>query len=287
MNHGLALLLDGNWDRARVEFERILEIDPKHGASWLYLGFVECVEGAPGRARDHLEKAVEIDPELVNGWLLLGLMAESEEDFAEAERYFTQVAVRRAQGQLANQRLAFLAAHRGEVEEALPYLRAWAEAESNETAPLLHLSATLTELGQTSEAADLLDRALALEPDAPALHRRRGDLARTDGEKQEAAAHYRAALAAEPDDVETRIKYGVTLITLGDPDGAISSLEQAVDQDPDRADAHYELGVLYYTERSDVESAMRELDAALALEPNDATARMIRQEIELERGRGL
>jgi tetratricopeptide (TPR) repeat protein len=71
---------------------------------------------------------------------------------------------------------------------------------------------------------------------------------------------------------------------VGDVDGAIAALQQAVELDPDRADAHYELGVLYYTEKDDLERAVDEIEAAIGLDPNDATARMIYQELLLERG---
>jgi tetratricopeptide (TPR) repeat protein len=284
LHRGLALLVDGEWGDARAQFERCLALDPTHGASLLYLGLIECLEGAPGRARDRLARAVALDPELVNAWLLLGLMAESEEDFSEAARCYGEAVRRKGEAHLANQRLAFLALARGDRDEALPFLRAWVEGQRDETAPLLHLSAALVELGNESEAAATLDRALALEPGAPALHRRRGDLCLRLGLKREAAAHFRAALAAEPSEVETRVKYGVTLAAVGDVDGAIAALQQAVELDPDRADAHYELGVLYYTERGDLEGAVTEIEAALALDPEDATTRMIYQELLLERG---
>jgi tetratricopeptide (TPR) repeat protein len=286
LHRGLALLVDGEWSGARAQFERCLALDPTHGASLLYLGLIECLQGAPGRARDRLARAVALDPDLVNAWLLLGLMAESEEDFSEAARCYGEAVRRKGEAHLANQRLAFLALARGDRDEALPYLRAWVAGQTDETAPLLHLSAALVELGNESEAAATLDRALALEPEAPALHRRRGDLCLRMGLKREATAHFRAALAAEPGEVETRIKYGLTLAAVGDVDGAVAALEQAVDQDPDRADAHYELGILYYTERNDLARALVEIERAIELDPQDATARMIYQELLLERGQG-
>src|SRR5437879_3790659 len=82
LQRGLALLVEGEWSLGRSQLERCLALDLKHGASLLYLGLIECLEGAPRRARERLERAVHLDPELVNAWLLLGLMAESEEDFA-------------------------------------------------------------------------------------------------------------------------------------------------------------------------------------------------------------
>lgn len=283
LHRGLALLIDGEWARARAQFERCLALDPDHGASLLYLGLIECMEGAPGRARERLAQAVARDRELVNGWLLLGLMAESEEDFTEAARCYAEAAHRMPMAHLANQRLAFLAIARGERDEALPFLRAWVEGQAQESAPLLHLSAALLDLGNEAEAAATLDRALALEPGAPALHRRRGDLCRRLGQREEALAHYRAALDAEAQDVETRLKYARTLATLGDSDGAIDALREALAHDPERADAHYELGLLYYTERGDLDGALEELEAALALAPDDAAMRMIHQELLLER----
>lgn len=285
MHHGLALLVDGDWERARREFEGCLALDPRHGASYLYMGLVECLEGAPGRARDLLARAVQIDPDLVNAWLLLGLMAESEEDFAEAERCFVEAVRHNARALLARQRLAYLAAATGDAEDAIPELRAWVEGQAMESAPLLHFGTLLADLGRHEEAAAMLDRALMLEPASAPLHRRRGDLARRLGRKQEAADHYRAALGVEPGDVETRAKFAGVLVSLGDVDGAIVAFEEALAADPEMAAAHYELGILYYTERGDRERALAELDAALRLEPDDPTARMIRQEILLDRER--
>lgn len=286
LHHGLALLVEGEWAEARAQFEQCLALDPKHGASLLYLGLIECLEGAPRRAGVRLEGAVELDPDLVNAWLLRGLMAESEEDFTEAARCYGEAVRRNPRAHLAHQRLAFLALARRDPEEALPYLRAWVDGLPDESAPLLHLSAALVEVGNDAEAGAALDRALLLEPEAPALHRRRGDLCLKVGLKREAAAHFRAALAADPADVETRVKYGVAVASLGDVEGAIAAFQEAVERDPDRADAHYELGVLYYTERGDLTAALSEIEAAIALNPKDATARMIHQELLLERGGG-
>ena len=285
MHRGLALLVEGDWDRARREFEGCVTLDPRHGACYLYMGIMECLVGAPGRARDLRARALEVATDLVYARRLLGLIAESQEDFAAAERCFAEAVRHNPRALLAQQRLAHLAASRGDREEAIAHLRVWVSGQANEPAPLLHYGTLLTDLGQREEAAEALDRALALEPASAPLHRRRGDLARTLGRKQEAADHFRAALVAEPGDAETRAKYGAVLASLGDAAGAIASFEEALRHDPDLADAHYELGVLYYTERGDLERALAELDEALRLAPNDPTFRMIRQEILLERER--
>src|SRR5262249_5875240 len=153
----------------------------------LYLGLIHCLEGAPSSARDHLRHALELDPELVNGWLLLGLMAESEEDIAEAEECMAQAVALEPQAHLARARLASLAVARADLEAAWPELRGWAHAQPGESAPLLHLATALLANEEWSEAAEVLDRALNLEPQSAALHRRRGDLFRRTGERERAA----------------------------------------------------------------------------------------------------
>lgn len=283
LHFGLALLVEGEWGRAREQFRRCLELDPGHGPSALYLGLVDCLEGAPSRARDHLRRAVELDPELVNGWLLLGLVAESEEDYAEAEECMARAAHLEPNAHLARARLAGLANARGEVEAALPELRRWADGQPDESAPLLHLASALSGLEEWGEAAQVLDRALELEPESAALHRRRGDLCRRTGERERAERHFAAALALDPEDDETRLKHALLLGDLDRIDDALAELNEVVRRDPDNAVALYQRGLLLYAERGELDAALADLDAAHALDPDDPSVRLIRQELLLER----
>ena len=284
LHRGLALLVEGEWGRAREQFKRCLELDPKHGASAVYQGLVDCLEGAPSLGREHLRRAVDLDPELVNGWLLLGLLAESEEDFAEAEECFARARALEPNAYLASARLASLAIARNDYEAALPELREWAKSQPGESAPLLHLASALIELEEWEEAASVLDRALRLEPQSAALHRRRGDLCRRVGEKVRAADHSAAALALDADDDETRLKHATLLADLGRIDEALAELTEIVTRDPEHAGALYQRGLLLYTEKGALVAALEDLERALALEPDDALVRMIHQELVIERG---
>jgi tetratricopeptide (TPR) repeat protein len=283
LHHGLALLVEGEWGRAREQFRRCLELDPGHGPSALYLGLVDCLEGAPSRARDHLRRAVELDPELVNAWLLLGLVAESEEDLAEAEECMTRAAHLEPNAHVARARLAGLARMRGDVEAALPELRRWADGQPDESAPLLHLASALVDAEEWGEAALVLDRALELEPESAALHRRRGDLCRRTGERPRAERHFAAALALDPDDDETRLKHALLLADLERVDEALTELDEVVRRDPENPVARYHRGLLLFVERGALDEALAELDVAHALDPDDASVRLVRQELLLER----
>ncbi|MEO6463091.1 MAG: tetratricopeptide repeat protein [Candidatus Eisenbacteria bacterium] len=283
LHHGLALLVEGEWGRAREQFRRCLELDPGHGPSALYLGLIDCLEGAPSRARDHLRRAVELDPQLVNGWLLLGLVAESEEDYAEAEECMTRAAELEPHALLARARLADLANARGDVEAALPELRRWADGQPHESAPLLHLASALSELEEWNDASDVLDRALELEPESAALHRRRGDLCRRTGARERAERHFAAALTLDPEDDETRLKHAILLADLGRVNDALAQLDEVLRRDPDSAVARYHRGLLLYVEKGQLDAALVELELAYALDPDDPSVRLIRQELILEK----
>ncbi len=184
---------------------------------------------------------------------------------------------------LARARLASLAVARGDYEAALPELRRWAEAQPAESAPLLHLATSLLAIEVWGEAADVLDRALTLEPQSAALHRRRGDLCRRMRERERAADHYARAVELDPDDEETRLKLALLLADLGRVDEALAELTDLVRRDPANAEAHFQRGLLLYTERGELEAALASVEKAIALEPDDAAWRMIHKELLLER----
>ena len=184
---------------------------------------------------------------------------------------------------VARARLAGLARLRGDVEAALPELRRWADGQPDESAPLLHLANALTGLEEWAEAARVLDRALELEPESAALHRRRGDLCRRTGERPRAERHFAAALALDPDDDETRLKRALLLADLERVDEAIAELDEVVRRDSENAVALYHRGLLRYVERDDLDGALADLDRAAVLDPEDPSVRLIRQELLLER----
>ncbi len=183
----------------------------------------------------------------------------------------------------ARARLAALEVGRGDYEAALPELRRWVEAQPGESAPLLYLASALVELEEWTEAAEALDRALQVEPQSAALHRRRGDLCRRLGEKARAADHFASALQLDPDDDETRLKHALLLADLARVDEALAELSEVIRRDSEHAAALYQRGLLRYTEKGDLAGALADLEHALAIDPDDAMVKMIHQELLLER----
>jgi tetratricopeptide (TPR) repeat protein len=61
-------------DDAMKNFEKTVEIYPKHAAAWTEMGRLHMAKGDPGMAKGSFEKAVEIDPKFVAPYLEIAMI---------------------------------------------------------------------------------------------------------------------------------------------------------------------------------------------------------------------
>jgi tetratricopeptide (TPR) repeat protein len=119
-----------------------------------------------------------------------------------------------------------IAARAGEWETALAnyesaLVLAPAKAELLEEMGRAHLK-----LGRPEQARELLERALALDPDSARVHLRLATLSNHVGDRAKAAAHLREAVRLAPDAHGARNDLAWTLATSGDP--SIREPEEAI-----------------------------------------------------------
>lgn len=69
---GQGLYQEGDYVRARLQFQNALQIDPKFGVAQLWLGKTELKLQNPRGAYGALNKAVELNPQLTEAHVLLG-----------------------------------------------------------------------------------------------------------------------------------------------------------------------------------------------------------------------
>ena len=69
---GQALYQQGDYVRARLQFQNALQIDPKFAAAYLWLGKTELKLQNPRGAYGALNQAVELNPNLTEAQVLLG-----------------------------------------------------------------------------------------------------------------------------------------------------------------------------------------------------------------------
>jgi TolB-like protein len=108
-----------------------------------------------------------------------------------------------------------------------------------------------------------------------------------------AATFYRQAIARDPNFVlaHARLAYSrlnrhwfIKRLTSGQLDEVKSDIERALAIVPDSPDAHLALGLFHYWGRHDFDSALREFDRAIELQPSNALSRDYRAAIYRRRG---
>ena len=140
---------------------------------------------------------------------------------------------------------------------------------------------TLKQPGQAAAAAGHFAEAVRLRPTYADAHLELGNaLAAVPGRLEQALASYRRAIELKPEGAEAYSNLGTELVRLpGRTREAIGYFERAVALRPGFAEGRYNLGVAYFLS-GNAAGAVRELEAALRLNPNLPNARRV-----LERAR--
>jgi Flp pilus assembly protein TadD len=99
----------------------------------------------------------------------------------------------------------------------------------------------------SSHAAPLGRKLLALAPHDADLLNLNGELEMKAGDDQTARKHLEEAVALDPNNSDPRVNLGLVLVELNDPAGAKIQLEKALALDKDEPRGHYELAMVLRT----------------------------------------
>lgn len=235
------------WDAARPAFANALTLEPGSPRWHHYLGYVLERKGDLAGAARHLDEAAKSGPGRTAARL-----RRAEIDLALGRTEAAARAFRGLTGETGLEAAARFGLGRalaaaGDPEGAIPELRQALELQPE--ASQVHYA-----LGQAYRRARRVEEArrhLELRGERPvrfpdpyvdslasaarggAFHKFRGDQAVQAGHLEEAAEAYRRAVAAEPGSFYYRKSLGLTLYGLGRADEAVRELEAALALEPD------------------------------------------------------
>ncbi len=214
---------------------------------------------------------------------LLGIAQHESGQHAQAVRSLRAVLDIRSYGP-AWIRLGESLSAGGQLEAAADALRASSNMDGNAAYVSYALGKVLLELGETAEALELLERALALAPAAGAIRHTLGTAYRSAGEHelaQRTLAQIGAAADRQPMledafyesvlglavDARHFLNRGRSLDSAGQTAEAIEAYQQAIELDPSMAQAHANL-VGSFGRTGEIDRAEEHYATALALNPN-------------------
>jgi tetratricopeptide (TPR) repeat protein len=160
----------------------------------------------------------------------------------------------------------------GRLHEAGKIYRQVLKAEPRNADALGLLGMIALQLGDSEIAADLLCRAVLLQPTNPVAHRYLGDAYLDLHRSADAEACYRSSLALKGDDADVHNRLATALQAQGRLDEAERSYRQALEYGPTlAAGVHNNLGILHALQGRP-HAAAAEYRRALAIDPGLAEA---------------
>jgi tetratricopeptide (TPR) repeat protein len=143
--------------------------------------------------------------------------------------------------------------------DALPLLRAAAQARPQSVDVQTHLGFALMQVGEYQSARPLITRAVGQAPGVAALHFYLGSTIRLSGDLQalpEAEAHLRRATELAAGDGMLHYELALSRVQLRDWQNARVSLERAAELEPQKAEIQRDLGRIYERSGEPVLSAI-------------------------------
>jgi len=181
-------------------------------------------------------------------------------------------------------RRAFAAAQAGASVEAERLCRTVLAADADHFEALFLLGTLAGQAQRHAESAQLLARAVAINPGSANTWNNLGNAQRALERLDDALASYDRALAVKPDHVDALYNRGIVLAALGRDAEALAACDRALALRPDFALAHGNRGVLLHAlGRHD--EALAAYDRALALDARQAGAHANRAIVLRDMGR--
>ncbi len=172
----------------------------------------------------------------------------------------------------AEQLSAAMDHHRaGRLIEAERLYRLVCAADTGNARAFHLLGVVAHQLGR-ADAAELVGRAVAIEPGRAEAHNDHGVILAGNGKFDEALVSFERAVSLKPDYVEARNNLARTLRALGRLDEAVAHFEHALRSAPDSAGAHLNLAALL-RDLGRLDEALAHGERAVALRPDAAGPR--------------
>jgi tetratricopeptide (TPR) repeat protein len=303
---------DGRIPEAAAAFERAVRADATFMPAAVWLGNSYLDLGQPDEAERHFGKALSLQPDTVAAVFGLGRAALARSDYQAAVTHFERTLALDPAAGAVHQPLGLAYRALGRTKEAETHLSYREPAvEIRPTPDPLDVHVTVEtavgyqvrgqralEAGDWPAAIALLQRAVELAPDDPALRHRYGTALALGGDQAAARAEFDTLTRRWPGYEKGQYSLGLMKADAGDITGALTAFRRAMDAAPTFLEARLQLAHLL-RRTGNPAAAVPEYARILTVDPRVVEARfgramalvMLRRyadaRSELEEGRTL
>ncbi|MCZ6801044.1 MAG: tetratricopeptide repeat protein [Nitrospirae bacterium] len=245
---GLAYFDEGKYQEAKIEYQNVIQIDPKSAQAHYQMALIHMKLGGLTdlqAAFGELTKTVDLDPTLQDAQLKLSefyLAARQPVKAREHAEIVLASAPRDPKGHMLRGRSLVI---EKEFEQGIEEFRKSIELDPDNVQPYIDLARAYVGLKQQNKAHEALQEGLRKHPNSSDLIVSRGDLFLVNGEKEKAEAQYKLAVETVPDNEALYIKLGKFYQVTREWDKAESVYQDLVQHKPDTETPHIQLGDFY------------------------------------------
>jgi tetratricopeptide (TPR) repeat protein len=283
MEEGKQLFAAGDFQKAKLSFKNVLQIDPKHIDARYQLGetasklgelqdavnqYLAIINQDPkhlmSRLRmgqiyllvknvDEAEKMAKdvqaIAPENIDGMVLMASILASKDNTDGAMAQVEAALKKQPNDVSANLLWASLNAKIGKVDQAIDILQKTSEKNPSKPAPLLLLANYYMETKAEEKAQQTLEAIIKLEPKQLDHRKRLAIFYKASKKPEKAEAVLRDAIKELPDDIDAKSMLIAFLASERSPEVAAAELLPMIEQNPDKYDLRFMLVDLEITQK--------------------------------------
>ena len=268
---GQDALATGDLSAAEEAFRAVLALDPRSAAAYANLGVVEMRRRNWDKAIANLNTAEMLDPHMAGIRLNIGLVEYRRANYAAAIAPLTSVLRDEPESTQARYLLGFCYSFLEKYADAVKTLEPLWPQMSNNFMYLYVLGVSAFHSGDAALDQKATGRLLEIGEDKPEFHLLMGKAFLNRNEDQKALDEFQRAEAARPDLPFLHFNLGMAYHRLGKDDLAESEFRKDIALEPDMAYNYEQLGILYLKQsrEGDAEKNFRE---ALRREPRMPTS---------------
>lgn len=294
--HALCLCLSVNQvGEAMEQANKAVELAPNDAASFFVRAVIHSFKGEYQKSHDDATKAIELNPEFLECYIVRGVASEKLGKVEEALKDFTTSLRKDYNYSLAFKHRAETLRKSGDLQGAHSNAQEAVRLNPKSYSSLLELAKSIT--SEPEEKLSVLERAIALTPQASDAYTLRGieyttrfefskakadlekatsispneyrpvqslyEIAKIEGSRAKALEILTNFLKNQPENVNSLIARSKLYFEQKQYDEAITDINRIISKHPKNASAYYARGKCYFA-KGDIDAARKDFDTGLA-----------------------
>ena len=272
MERGVALYQEGDLVKARLEFQNVLQVDPKDAQAWLMLAKIAEQQEEWRSAFSAYQKTVELNPDNWEARVKLGSLLLAGNNIGDALAQAKAVLAANPDDPAALALRGAVRFRQGDPDAALTDAEAALLQDPTQREALALRARVRIQQQDLPAAKQSLETAIAAHPDDVALLLALAGISEQLGDTAGTERLLRQIIEREPAVLAHRTRLAQYLNARGDQAAAEQALRQAVADLPDDRDAKLALVALLQAQQG-TEAATEQLEAFIAQTPDDNALR--------------